>query len=137
VDGDAPPDEPAEHHEPADHGLGEDADRLGHGQPDQPAPPRADAEGGQHGQSGRDHQRDREQPVAELDPLVERGHLGVRGGDQAPREALRPGRAAQAGAGHPHDRPGDRDPGLPDHGRDRQRADQREGDHRQPAHYGV
>ncbi len=43
-------------------------------------------------------------------------------GHQAAGEALRPRRAAEPGAGHAHDRAGDRDPALPDHGEHREHA---------------
>ena len=46
----------------------------------------------------------------------------MRGRYEAAGEALRPGRAAQPGPGDAHDRPRDRDPGLRDHGGDRQAA---------------
>ena len=47
---------------------------------------------------------------------------GCGDGHQAAGEALRPRRAAQPGPGDPHDRPGDGDARLRDHGGDRQRA---------------
>ena len=81
--------------------------------------------GGQRGDQARARDEDdagREQPVAELDPLGERLRLGVRDGHQAAGVALRPRRAAQPGPGDPHDRPGDGDARLRDHGGDRQRA---------------
>src|SRR5699024_11781601 len=70
-----------------------------------------DPPGNQHHQHRDDDHHHSEDPVAELDPLVQRGVLGMLGGEHAAGETLRPTRAAQPGTGDTHARTRDPDPG--------------------------
>jgi hypothetical protein len=82
--------------EAAEHGLSDDAERQQTADPGQVAPVGAPAQRQQPRQAGRDHDRDRDHPVGELDHRMgvqRRIHVAV---------ALRPCRAAEARAREPH-----------------------------------
>ena len=111
VDGDRPPQQPGQHRDAADHGLHH---RRRRHQPrvDQHLAAAPGPGDGQHRERGRQHHEEGDHPVAELDNLVHDGHLGDRDRGEAAGEALRPGRAAQAGGGDADDRAGDGDAAL-------------------------
>src|SRR5699024_4233489 len=117
VDGYDPPAQMRDDHDAADHGLRDDAG--GH-QPRQLHEALAlrmrtlDPPGNPPHQHRDDDHHHSEDPVAELDPLVQRGVLGMLGGEHAAGETLRPTRAAQPGTGDTHDRTRDPDSGLRD-----------------------
>lgn len=93
-------------------------DRLDHGpaghQPrvDQHLAPAPGPGHRQHDERGEQRHHEGEQPVAELDGLMQHRHLGHADRGEAAGEALRPGGAAETGGGDAHDRAGHRDAGL-------------------------
>ena len=111
VDGNGPPQQAGEHRDAADHRLNH---RRCRHQPrvDQHLAAPAGTRDGQHRQRGGQDHQERDHPVAELHGLVDAGHLGMRERGEAAREALRPGRAAQARGGDTDDRAGDGDAAL-------------------------
>ena len=96
VPGHPPRVELGEHHDAADDRLRGDAGQQAHGEPERAPVGAAQAPQGQEHGRGDDHQHEGERAVAELDVAVD-AHLG-RVGERL-RGALRPGGAAQAGAG--------------------------------------
>jgi len=107
-----------QHHDAAEHGLGEDPGGLGGGEPDQVPPPAAagpEPPRGDEHHHGDQRDGDGDQAVAELDPGVEHRVARRMRGDQAAAGALGPVRAAQAGLAEPDRRAGRDDAGGADH----------------------
>lgn len=128
VDGHRPPEQAGAHGNPADDRLHNGGHRHQPGVDEHLGPsPRPGHR--QHGQRRGDDDRERDHPVAEFDGLVDAWHLGVRHRDEAAREALRPGGAAQARGGDADDRAGDGDSALGE--------DDGHGDQALDAHAGI
>jgi hypothetical protein len=107
---DHPPGQVEVHGDPADHRLDDDADALEEGDVQQAAAAgRADDR--EEGEDRRDRDDEGEQPVTELDGLVQCGG-GARFGHQGAGLALRPGRAAESGPGDAHEGAGEGDAAL-------------------------
>ena len=122
--------EVGQHHDPAQHRLGHDAERLGGGQPDDGAPPgagRAETPGRDHDEHGHDHEREGQHPVGELDVGVHHRVTAGAGRHQAAGSAVRPVGAAEAGRAEAHRGAGHDDPGVRHHPGHRDPAHRRRG----------